>query len=634
MTPLEVLKKYWNYDRFRPLQEDIIQSALKGQDTLALLPTGGGKSICFQVPALCKGGVCLVISPLIALMKDQVQNLQKRGIAAAAIYSGMPYGEIDRLFDMAVKNQLAFLYLSPERLGTTLAKARIAQMPLSFIAVDEAHCISQWGYDFRPSYLEIAQVRQLCPKVPIIALTATATETVVEDIQARLEFKAHNKQVFQKSYARPNLAYVVLQEENKWAKLLDILQKVTGSGVVYVQNRKETKEVAYYLSRNGIKADYYHAGLSSEQRAYIQDEWIQNRIRIIVATNAFGMGIDKPDVRIVVHLTLPESLEAYFQEAGRGGRDEQKAYAVLLYHPSDELRLKMALEQGFPPLTVVRQVYRALGSYCQLAIGAGQGQSFDFDVIAFAEKFQFKPLIALNALKLLMYEGYLDLSEQVFFPSTVQFLVDKETLYDYQLRNPKLDLVIKALLRSLQGVHQHRVQLREGRLAGLLKMPLRDLVQQLQKLHQDKIIEYQAQRDNPQITFLQERLDADQLSIDHQRYHNLQKRQEERIAAALHYAQTPQCRSQMLLAYFNELDAPTCGKCDVCLGRHQEAKQETEEQMEALVLALLRERAWPLHELLGRFSSNQQPRLTAVLQRMIEEGQVEREEDTGLLALG
>jgi ATP-dependent DNA helicase RecQ len=346
------------------------------------------------------------------------------------------------------------------------------------------------------------------------------------------------------------------------------------------------------------------------------------------------MGIDKPDVRIVVHLTLPESLEAYFQEAGRGGRDEQKAYAVLLYHPSDELRLKMALEQGFPPLTVVRQVYRALGSYCQLAIGAGQGQSFDFDVIAFAEKFQFKPLIALNALKLLMYEGYLDLSEQVFFPSTVQFLVDKETLYDYQLRNPKLDLVIKALLRSLQGVHQHRVQLREGRLAGLLKMPLRDLVQQLQKLHQDKIIEYQAQRDNPQITFLQERLDADQLSIDHQRYHNLQKRQEERIAAALHYAQTPQCRSQMLLAYFNELDAPTCGKCDVCLGRHQEAKQETEEQMEALVLALLRERAWPLHELLGRFSSNQQPRLTAVLQRMIEEGQVEREEDTGLLALG
>jgi ATP-dependent DNA helicase RecQ len=398
-NPLDILHQHWGHPQFRPQQEAIIQSVLDGCDTLALLPTGGGKSICFQVPALCQEGICLVISPLIALMKDQVQNLQKKGISALAIYAGMAYRDIDRLLDNCVHGEVKFLYLSPERLASDLAIARIKQMKVSLIAVDEAHCISQWGYDFRPPYLEIAQVREFFPQVPLIALTATATPEVVQDIQEKLAFK--NQQVFQSSFARPNLAYIVRPSEAKENQLLEILQKVPGCGVVYVRNRGKTKEIAQLLQKKRISADYYHAGLSPDERSSKQDAWISGRTRIMVSTNAFGMGIDKSDVRTVIHLELPDSLEAYFQEAGRAGRDGQKSYAVLLYNQSDRRSLEYQYTQAFPSLDEARQVYRALGSYFQLALGGGQGESYDFDISNFCQSYNLELVRTFNCLKLL-----------------------------------------------------------------------------------------------------------------------------------------------------------------------------------------------------------------------------------------
>ena len=621
ITPQNILKKYWGYNDFRPLQLDIIQAALSGKDTLALLPTGGGKSICFQVPALCKTGICIVVSPLIALMKDQVYNLRKRGITAAAIFSGMTNYEIDTILDRCVAGEYKFLYVSPERLCTELAQIRIQQMQVSFFAIDEAHCISQWGYDFRPAYLKIAEIRLLHPNSPIIALTATATAPVVEDIQEKLAFRKENRAVFQKSFARPNLAYVVFEEENKRAKMLDILKKVQGSGIVYVQNRKETKEIATYLQQYGISANFYHAGLPAEQRNKVQEDWINDKTRIIVATNAFGMGIDKPNVRIVIHLTLPESLEAYFQEAGRGGRDEEKAYGVLLYNESDKLRLENQYKLSFPELQEVRNVYRALGSYYQLAIGSAQGMSFDFDIMAFCKRYDQDPILALNALKILMQEGYIDLSEQVFYPSTLQILVNKDTLYDYTLRNPKMEKLLKAIMRSYQGVNQQDVNIREAHLAQSLGYSLHDLVLQLNRLHQEKIIKYRPQKDNPQITFLIERLHEKDIVFDKAKYDFLRTRYLERMHAAIHYATHLRCRSQQLLAYFNETDAPICGKCDVCTGRHDHHRinqpmiYSIEERIK---LILQKQGALSLHDLVNQFPSNQQLQVPAIIDFLLD----------------
>ena len=411
-SPNDILKQYWGFDSFRPLQEDIIQSVLDGKDTLALLPTGGGKSICFQVPALVKEGICIVISPLIALMKDQVYNLQKRGIAAVAIFSGMHYKDIDRILDNCIYGNTKLLYLSPERLTSDLVRERIKKMKVSLIAVDEAHCISQWGYDFRPPYLQIAEIREYLPKVPIMALTATATPEVVKDIQEKLEFK--RGEVFQQSFLRENLAYVVLEEEGKMEKLFKVLTGVRGSGLVYVRNRRKTKEIAMFLKKYRITADYYHAGLTNEERSQKQEAWINDKIRIIVATNAFGMGIDKPDVRVVVHMDLPDSLEAYFQEAGRAGRDGQKSYAVLLYNQGDKLDLERRFELSFPPLKEVRLTYQALGSYLQLAVGSGEGESYDFDLVEFSRVYGFSTVKTFNCLKVLERAGWIALSESIY----------------------------------------------------------------------------------------------------------------------------------------------------------------------------------------------------------------------------
>ena len=499
MHPKEVLKKYWDYDSFRPLQEEIIAAVLEGRDTLALLPTGGGKSLCFQVPALCKEGICLVVSPLIALMKDQVKNLVNNGIRATAIYTGMHPKEIDRILDNCVHGKIDFLYLSPERLSSPLALERIKRMNVGLIAIDEAHCISQWGYDFRPAYLNIAEIRNELPKTPLIALTATATKPVVADIQEKLLFRKHSK-VFQKSYLRDNLAYVVIHVEAKQQKMLDILQKVTGSALVYVRNRRAARDTAWFLHHNGISADYYHAGRSGDIRAQVQDNWIENKVRVIVATNAFGMGIDKPDVRLVIHLSLPDSLEAYFQEAGRAGRDGSKSFAVLLFNASDPLKLEELYQKTYPSLKEIKRTYQALGSHFQLAIGSGLGLTFDFNISDFVRTYQLDPYRAIQAIKILMKEQLIHLSESFFSPSRLQITASKETLYDYLLRNKKMETLLKVILRSYQGSFNHPVRIKEHQLATFLSISKTDLVQMLSRLHRDDIIEYIPQKDSPQLS--------------------------------------------------------------------------------------------------------------------------------------
>lgn len=632
--PLDILKKYWGYDNFRPMQLEIIESVLEGRDTLALLPTGGGKSVCFQVPALCKEGVCVVVSPLIALMKDQVYNLRERGISAYAIYSGMSIKDIDRILDLCVHGHAQFLYLSPERLGTEIAKTRIAQMPISLFAIDEAHCISQWGYDFRPSYLKISEIRELQSKAPVIALTATATTEVVEDIQEKLEFK-EDAQVFKKSFARDNLAYVVLQEENKLSKLLEMLRKIQGSAVVYVLNRRACKDIATYLQQNKIKADYYHAGLHHDKRAAIQEAWIRNDIRVIVATNAFGMGIDKADVRIVVHLSLPDNLEAYFQEAGRAGRDGQKAFAILLQNAADQDRLEKNYKDAYPPFKEIRQVYRALGSYFQLAIGAGWGRSFDFDLIDFSNKYQLHPVKVLNALKILMRAEYIELSDAVYFPSTIQFLMDNKGLYDYMLRQPRTEKLIKLMLRSYQGAFNHDVNIKENKLAFAMKMGPSVIKEMLQKMHQQKVLRYKPQKDMPSIIFLTERLDAKDVVLDQGQYKFLKERAKTRMEAALGYVKEIRCRSQILLEYFDEQDPPACGQCDVCLGRHE--KQPNKEEFERIknyIRGLLIKRSRRIHAVLDKFPAHMEAKVIFSIEHLIDNELILRQEDQYLAWVG
>lgn len=619
MTPIETLRKYWGFQQFRPQQESIIHSVLEGKDTLALLPTGGGKSVCFQVPALCMEGICLVVSPLIALMKDQVENLQKRGVAATAIYSGMSYKEMDRTFDNCVFGNLKLLYLSPERLGTDLARERIAKMNVSLIAVDEAHCVSQWGYDFRPSYLKIPDIRALQPKAPVLALTATATPPVVTDIQEKLHFK--NANVFKTSFERKNLAYVVLQEDNKERKLLEILRNVKGSAVVYVRNRKLTKEYALYLKNHKVSADFYHAGLEMAERSKKQDDWVSNKIRAMVSTNAFGMGIDKPDVRTVVHMDLPDSLEAYFQEAGRAGRDGEKSFAVLLYAESDKLQLEHDFEVAFPNLEEIRQVYQALGSYFQLAVGGGEGQSFDFNMIDFCKNFQLDTFKTFSCLKNLEQAGWVALSDSFFQHAQIKFEVAREALYDFQLKNPKLDFVIKTLLRVGAGMFNNFVNLEEKQLAKFMKISELELVAQIRQLEKEGIVAYLPMKETPQITFLQERVDAKNLTIDQKLYNFRKERHRERIRKAISYTETAVCRSQQLLKYFGENESPRCGICDVCLGRTKEEISAADfERYQSKILPLLQKEPLTEEQILESFHKKREGQIVKALEYLLDEG--------------
>lgn len=584
-TIYTLLKEYWGYDDFRPMQEDIINSVLAGKDTLALLPTGGGKSACFQIPALMNEGICLVVSPLIALMKDQVQNLNKKNIKAIAIYSGMGYKETDAALDNCVYGDIKFLYVSPERLLTDMFRERFKKMKLNLIAIDEAHCISQWGYDFRPPYLQIAELREFFPDIPIIALTATATQKVCDDIQEKLLFKKKN--VFRVSFKRENLSFIVRETENKEDKLLEILNNVNGSGVIYARNRKKTRDIAEFLKRKRINANYYHAGLDQEERSKKQEDWINNSTRIIVCTNAFGMGIDKSDVRIVVHLDIPESLEAYYQEAGRAGRDRLKAYAGLIYDQHDILSLKEFIEKQFPPIEFIKNVYHQLGNYFQLALGAGEGESFDFDLMEFCKQFQLKPVETRNALKIIEQNNYIYVTDALNKLSTVYIPVDRETIYRYQVENKQFEPVIKLILRTAPGVFDDPIAIHERELAYHLSITIEKLKEILLFLHQQEVIEYSPVKTKPQVTFVRQRFGGDQLVLDVELINRLKLSAKERLDAILGYVNNKtECRVKNLLRYFNE-DVKNCGLCDICVEKN---KLELSEEEFEIIYAWLRDK--------------------------------------------
>jgi ATP-dependent DNA helicase RecQ len=565
----QTLIKVWGYPDFRPLQEDIICSVSDDKkDTLGLLPTGGGKSIIFQVPALVNDGMCLVITPLIALMKDQVENLNAKNIRAAAIYSGMSPQEIDLVLNNCVFGAYKFLYLSPERLGTELFLARLPKMKINLIAVDEAHCISQWGYDFRPAYLKIAEIRKFLPEVPILALTATATKKVVEDIQAQLQFQEKN--VFKKSFERKNLVYLVRQTEDKLEHLLKIARKVKGTGIVYVRNRKKTKEIAVFLQQNGISADYYHAGLENKLKDVKQENWKNGKIKIIVATNAFGMGIDKADVRFVVHIDLPDSLEAYYQEAGRAGRDEKASFAILLYNDSDKLKVEKRVATNFPEKDFIKRVYEALGNYYQLPVGAGKGRMLDFKISDFVSKFNLPVLQTYSALKLLQNDGYIELAEEFFSQSKIMFIASQSDLYKFQVANKKFDPFIKLLLRTYTGLFSTYVSIDEEFITKKANSKVEIVMDYLIKLDQAKIIKYIPQRKLPFIFYTEERLEEKNLRITKETYELRKNNYLEKINAVVEYtSSTNKCRSQILLTYFDEKGASRCGQCDVCRRRNE-----------------------------------------------------------------
>ena len=563
-----VLKQHWGYDSFRPMQEEIIRSATSGCDTLALMPTGGGKSVTFQVPAMAQDGICIVVTPLIALMKDQVENLKKRHIKAVAVYSGLTRREIDIELTNCIYGGYKFLYVSPERLGTDIFRNRVREMKVNLIAVDEAHCISQWGYDFRPAYLEIANFRELLPETPVLALTATATPAVVEDIQKQLKFtKPH---VLQTSFERSNLIYLVRRVEDKQSYLLKTLGRFSGSGIIYVRNRKKTRETAQFLQRNGISADFYHAGLSNEIRSERQEKWKEGYCRVIVATNAFGMGIDKPDVRFVIHIDTPDTLEAYFQEAGRAGRDLQTSYAVLLYEKNDRNKLEQRLRVSFPEPDMIRRVYHALGNYLQVPLGGGRDVPLDFSLERFTQTYKFESLAAYHALKLIGREGYIQYDEDPQSAARVHFLVLRDDLYKFQVSNEEFDKFIKLMLRSYTGFFSEYVSIDEATLAKNAKVSIDVVYEYLKQLDRMKIIDYIPRRRQSVITYLRERIDEKFLTISTANYKVRKNIMQEHIEAVIRYAESAdKCRSAMLLGYFGEKNARPCGRCDYCI-RHRE----------------------------------------------------------------
>lgn len=629
-SPTSILEKYWGHKTFRGNQQAIIDAVLQNQDVLALLPTGGGKSICFQVPALIKDGVTLVVSPLLALMKDQVNALQEKGISATAIHSGIKYTEVIDTLKQTAAGKFKLLYVSPERLESKLFQDYADLLNISLIAVDEAHCISQWGYDFRPAYLRIEILRSWLPNVPLIALTATATPTVQEDICTQLQIPKTNR--FVQSFIKPQLSFSVNQVESKINRCIDILSKLSGSAIIYCNSRRQTQQVAQLLGMQQIKVAYYHAGLSHEERNFVQEQWINNDIRVIVCTNAFGMGIDKADVQLVIHYNLPDCLENYYQEAGRAGRNGKRAYAVALYQPEDIRTLQQLPEQRYPPVTIIKHVYQCIADYVQLPVGLGEGERFDFDLQQLTERFQLDTSTTVQCLKTLEQEGHILLTEGGLIPSKLVFTADRELLESIESGYPNLDPLVKTLLRTYEGILHHPASIFERQLARMLQTSATVITQQLQQLHALGIVEYTPRRESPQIQFLLNRAPAEHLHIDLDRYHARKKAFVDRLEKMIGYTtETTACRNQYIAKYFGEAVTARCGICDNCL---QQQKQSGSNGAKASVDQYIHTTARPkVKELLSSIDPIEHSAIWEYLNVLINEKQISIDEQGNIQKL-
>jgi ATP-dependent DNA helicase RecQ len=628
-----ILKQYWGFASFRPLQEEIIISVLKKHDTLALLPTGGGKSICYQVPALAMDGMCIVVSPLIALMKDQVQALHQKKIEAAAIYTGMPFPQVKDILQMAVNEKLKFLYLSPERLTTNLFLEYLPGMNIRLIAVDEAHCISQWGYDFRPAYLKIAELRNELPNVPVLAVTASATPKVQEDICDKLLFRNHH--IYKGSFLRPNLSFSVFKVESRINKILQILRNVQGAAIVYCKSRRMTQEVAQLLQLQQISADFYHAGLSNDERTTKQDVWLQNQTRVMVCTNAFGMGIDKPDVRVVIHHDTPDCLENYYQEAGRAGRDGNKAYAVLLYEEKDLRELEGLSAIRFPSIEQVKNVYQSLVNYLQVPEGSGEMEWMEFDITDFIKKFQLNVHTAMYSLKTLEQEGWLNYAEQIFLPARLVFTANKENLIEFEEKRSDLEPMIKTLLRNYGGIFDMECFISEKQLVVLTQQSLDEVKKQLIQLHQNGIVQYTPQKDKPQLQFVQGRPSVENLFLHPQNRLNRKAEFEKRIKAMITYVkESIHCRSKTIGNYFGDTESDECGICDVCLWKKgNNISSEEYERITTLLHQNAVQNKIDLKSLLLAAGSKQKERIQIVVNHLVAEEKAMLSKEGNLLLL-
>lgn len=628
-----ILQQYWGYPSFRPMQEDIVDSVVEGKDTLALLPTGGGKSICFQVPAMTMEGICIVITPLISLMKDQVMHLKKIGIPAAAIFTGMHHNQVEIVYNQAVFGMLKFLYVSPERLMTDMFIEAIKKMKVNLLAVDESHCISQWGYDFRPPYLKIAEIREYIPNTPVMALTATATPAVVEDIQYRLKFKERN--VFQTSYERKNVTYNVIHDADKFGVMYRLFKRMDkGSGIVYVRSRKRTKIIADWLQSAGISASFYHAGLDAKTRDYRQQLWMNGTIKVIVATNAFGMGIDKPDVRLVVHLDIPDSLEAYFQEAGRAGRDLQPSEAFMIVAENDIDRLKDNIKNTYPELKKIRIIYEALGNYLQIPIGSGKNQSYNFDINDFCNAYNLSLLEVFNTIQLMEREGYIATSEALSSPSKIHIKAGREDLYRFQIEYQEFDTIIKYMLRNLPGVLSDFVNIREETISIKTGLSVEMIIKQIERLEKLDFLTYIPRNDKPQIFYLTERLNISNISLSEDVYKNRKEDADRRLQSVIDFVNNDEiCRSVQLLRYFGENIKNTCGRCDVCSSRNRNDIDNKEYKIISdIIIGELKENSAPIYEVINNIRTYKEEKIVETIRWMVDNNII-RQDDKGKLSI-